>query len=123
MMKIEFEKLLRRKALVALTVLALTAVYVWLAFYGIRDTFSGVSLGYFWENAEYRQWKMSQETALVDEAWIESIKAEMSLSEYKISLAQKLLESLQQADRIDTGWLLREIQHIKLLEEDSDESR
>ena len=32
MMKIEFEKLLRRKALVALTVLALTAVYVWLAF-------------------------------------------------------------------------------------------
>lgn len=76
MMKIEFEKLLRRKALVALTVLALTAVYVWLAFYGIRDTFSGVSLGYFWENAEYRQWKMSQETALVDEAWIESIKAD-----------------------------------------------
>src|SRR5574344_818780 len=76
MMKIEFEKLLRRKALVALTVLALTAVYVWLAFYGIRDTFSGVSLGYFWENAEYRQWTMSQETALVDEAWIESIKAD-----------------------------------------------
>ena len=47
----------------------------------------------------------------------------MSLSEYKISLAQKLLEGLQQADRIDTGWLLREIQHIRLLEEDSDESR
>ena len=54
---------------------------------------------------------------------IESIKAEMSLSEYKISLAQKLLEGLQQADRIDTGWLLREIQHIRLLEEASDESR
>lgn len=54
---------------------------------------------------------------------IKSIKAEMRLSEYKISLAQKLLEGLQQADRIDTGWLLREIQHIRLLEEASDESR
>lgn len=51
---------------------------------------------------------------------IESIKAEMSLSEYKISLARTLLDSLQQADRIDTDWLLREIQHIKLLEEASD---
>ena len=51
---------------------------------------------------------------------IKAINAEMSLSEYKISLAQKLLDSLQQADRIDTDWLLREIQHIKLLEEASD---
>ena len=56
-------------------------------------------------------------------ARIKAINAEMSLSEYKISLAQKLLEGLQQADRIDTGWLLREIQHIRLLEEASDESR
>ena len=76
MIKTEFEKLLRRKALVVLTVFALTAVYVWLAFYGISDTFSGISLEYFWEDAEYRQWKMSQETALVDEAWIEATKAE-----------------------------------------------
>ena len=53
-------------------------------------------------------------------ARIKAINAEMSLSEYKISLAQKLLDSLQQADRIDTDWLLREIQHIKLLEEASD---
>lgn len=76
MIKIEFEKLLRRKALVVLTVFALAAVYVWLAFYGISNTFSGVSLEYFWEDAEYRQWKMSQEAALVDEAWIEAIKAD-----------------------------------------------
>ncbi len=51
---------------------------------------------------------------------IKAINAEMSLSEYKISLARTLLDSLQQADRIDTDWLLREIQHIKLLEEASD---
>lgn len=53
-------------------------------------------------------------------ARIKAINAEMSLSEYKISLARTLLDSLQQADRIDTDWLLREIQHIKLLEEASD---
>lgn len=73
-MKYEFEKLLRQKKLVVLVTLVLAALYVYFAFSGSYDTFSGVSLDYFWANEEYRKWMTSQDTALVDEAWIEEIK-------------------------------------------------
>ena len=45
-MKMEFEKLLRPKRLLAFVLLVMTAVQVYLAFSGAYDTFSGVSLDY-----------------------------------------------------------------------------
>jgi len=75
-MKYEFDKLLHQRKLLIIVTLALIAVYVYLAFNGSYDTFSGVNVESFWDNAEYRQWKMAQETELVDEAWIENIKVE-----------------------------------------------
>lgn len=75
-MKAEFEKLLRQKRLLAFVLLVMTAVQIYLTFSGAYDTFSGISLDYFWQNDEYRQRKMSQETALVDAQWIADKKAE-----------------------------------------------
>lgn len=74
-MKYEFEKALRHGRLLIIVTLALMAVYVYLAFSGSFDTFSGISTDYFWKDEEYRQWMMSQETQLVDEAWIGDMKA------------------------------------------------
>ena len=75
-MKVEFEKLLRQKRLLAFVLLVMTVVQIYLTFSGAYDTFSGISLDYFWQNDEYRQRKMSQETALVDAQWIADKKAE-----------------------------------------------
>lgn len=75
-MKVEFEKLLRQKRLLAFVLLVMTAVQIYLTFSGAYDTFSGVSLDYFWQNDEYRQRKMAQETAWVDVQWIADKKAE-----------------------------------------------
>lgn len=75
-MKFEFEKLLRQRKLLIIVTLALIAVYVSLAFNGSYDTFTGFSVEYFWEDEAYREFRMSQETELVDEAWIENMKAE-----------------------------------------------
>ena len=75
-MKYEFEKLLRQRKLLIIVTLALITVYVFLAFSGSYDTFTGFSVDYFWENEEYREFRMSQETELVDEAWIENMHAE-----------------------------------------------
>ena len=75
-MKYEFDKLLHQRKLLIIVTLALIAVYVYLAFSGSFDTFSGVNVESFWDNAEYRQWRMAQETELVDETWIEDLKAE-----------------------------------------------
>lgn len=75
-MKIEFEKLLRQKASVGVRTACVTVVQIYLTFSGAYDTFSGISLDYFWQNDEYRQRKMSQETALVDAQWIADKKAE-----------------------------------------------
>ena len=75
-MKYEFNKLLHQRKLLIIVTLALIAVYVYLAFSGSFDTFSGVNVESFWNNAEYRQWRMTQETELVDETWIEDLKAE-----------------------------------------------
>lgn len=75
-MKYEFEKLLRQRKLLIIVTLALIAVYIFLAFSGSYDTFTGFSVDYFWENEEYREFRMSQETELVDEAWIENMHTE-----------------------------------------------
>ena len=63
-MKVEFEKLLRQKRLLAFVLLVMTVVQIYLTFSGAYDTFSGISLDYFWQNDEYRQRKMSQEQQL-----------------------------------------------------------
>ena len=54
-MKVEFEKLLRQKRLLAFVLLVMTVVQIYLTFSGAYDTFSGISLDYFWQNDEYRQ--------------------------------------------------------------------
>lgn len=103
-MKFEFEKLLRQRKLVTLVTLALVAVYVYLAFIGSYDTFSGINLEYFWENENYRQRMISQETELVDKAWIESLKADykafidenmLSPEEVEENIAAKKAEGFQ----------------------------
>lgn len=70
-MKYEIEKLLRQRKLYMIVTVLFLAVYVYLAFSGSYDTFSGYSLEYFWNNEEYRQQMMSQKTEWVDEAWKE----------------------------------------------------
>lgn len=103
-MKFEFEKLLRQRKLLIIVTLALIAVYVSLAFYGSYDTFTGFSVEYFWEDEEYREFRMSQETELVDEAWIENMKAEykafvdenmMTPEEITEHIAEKKAEGFQ----------------------------
>ena len=54
-MKVEFEKLLRQKRLLAFVLLVMTVVQIYLTFSGAYDTISGISLDYFWQNDEYRQ--------------------------------------------------------------------
>lgn len=75
-MKYEIVKVLRQRKLIIIVTLALLAVYVYLAFTGSYDTFSGFSVEYFWENEDYRQWMMAKETEMVDNEWIENMKAE-----------------------------------------------
>ena len=70
-MKYEIEKLLRQKKLYMIVTVLFLAVYVYLAFSGSYDTFSGYSLEYFWKNEDYRQQMMAQKTERVDEAWKE----------------------------------------------------
>lgn len=103
-MKFEFEKLLRQRKLLIIVTLALIAVYVSLAFNGSYDTFTGFSVKHFWEDEEYREFRMSQETELVDEAWIENMKAEykafvdenmMTLEEIAAHIAEKKAEGFQ----------------------------
>lgn len=103
-MKYEFEKLLRQRKLLIIVTLALIAVYISLAFSGSYDTFTGFSVDYFWEDEEYREFRMSQETELVDEAWIENMQAEykafvdenmMSPEEITEHIAAKKAEGFQ----------------------------
>ena len=94
-MKYEFEKLLRQRKLLIIVTLALIAVYVFLAFSGSYDTFTGFSLDYFWEDEEYREFRMSQETELVDEAWIENMHAE-----YKAFVDENMMSPEEIAEHI-----------------------
>ena len=94
-MKYEFEKLLRQRKLLIIVTLALIAVYVSLAFSGSYDTFTGFSLDYFWEDEEYREFLMSQETELVDEAWIENMHAE-----YKAFVDENMMSPEEIAEHI-----------------------
>ena len=94
-MKYEFEKLLRQRKLLIIVTLALIAVYVSLAFSGSYDTFTGFSLDYFWEDEEYREFRMSQETELVDEAWIENMHAE-----YKAFVDENMMSPEEIAEHI-----------------------
>lgn len=103
-MKFEFKKLLRQRKLLIVVTLALVAVYVYLAFNGSYDTFTGFSVEYFWEDEAYREFRMSQETELVDEAWIENMKAEyeafvdenmMTPEEIAEHIAEKKAEGFQ----------------------------
>lgn len=75
-MRYEFQKLLRQKILVSVVVVALAAVYVYLAFSGSFETFCGINVSYFWEDEDYRQFRMSQATQSVDESWIKNMQAE-----------------------------------------------
>ena len=92
-MKVEFEKLLRQKRLLAFVLLVMTVVQIYLTFSGAYDTISGISLDYFWQNDEYRQRKMSQETALVDAQWIADKKAEYQdyIDAHRLSPAEEAL--------------------------------
>lgn len=94
-MKYEFEKLLRQRKLLIIVTLALITVYVFLAFSGSYDTFTGFSVDYFWENEEYREFRMSQETELVDEAWIENMHAE-----YKAFVDENMMSPEEIAEHI-----------------------
>lgn len=94
-MKYEFEKLLRQRKLLIIVTLALIAVYVSLAFSGSYDTFTGFSVDYFWEDEEYREFRMSQETELVDEAWIENMHAE-----YKAFVDENMMSPEEIAEHI-----------------------
>lgn len=94
-MKYEFEKLLRQRKLLIIVTLALIAVYISLAFSGSYDTFTGFSVDYFWENEEYREFRMSQETELVDEAWIENMHAE-----YKAFVDENMMSPEEIAEHI-----------------------
>lgn len=94
-MKYEFEKLLRQRKLLIIVTLALIAVYVSLAFSGSYDTFTGFSVDYFWEDEEYREFRMSQETELVDEAWIENMQAE-----YKAFVDENMMSPEEIAEHI-----------------------
>lgn len=94
-MKYEFEKLLRQRKLLIIVTLALIAVYIFLAFSGSYDTFTGFSVDYFWENEEYREFRMSQETELVDEAWIENMH-----TEYKAFVDENMMSPEEIAEHI-----------------------
>lgn len=76
MLKFELQKLTRQRVLIVLVTLALTIYYIFMAFYGSFNTFSGGALRSFWENDGYRQFQMSQEAAVVDEAWIAELDAQ-----------------------------------------------
>lgn len=95
-MKFEFEKLLRQRKLIAVVVAVLAAVYVFLAFGGNDDTFSGFSKSYFWENEEYRQRVMSEKSERVDEAWIADMKAE-----YKAFVDENMLSANEIAEKLE----------------------
>lgn len=94
-MKYEFEKLLRQRKLLIIVAIALIAVYISLAFSGSYDTFTGFSVDYFWEDEEYREFRMSQETELVDEAWIENMHAE-----YKAFVDENMMSPEEIAEHI-----------------------
>lgn len=94
-MKYEFEKLLRQRKLLIIVTIALIAVYISLAFSGSYDTFTGFSVDYFWEDEEYREFQMSQETELVDEAWIENMHAE-----YKAFVDENMMSPEEIAEHI-----------------------
>lgn len=94
-MKYEFEKLLRQRKLLIIVTIALIAVYISLAFSGSYDTFTGFSVDYFWEDEEYREFRMSQETELVDEAWIENMHAE-----YKAFVDENMMSPEEIAEHI-----------------------
>lgn len=94
-MKYEFEKLLRQRKLLIIVTIALIAVYIFLAFSGSYDTFTGFSVDYFWEDEEYREFQMSQETELVDEAWIENMHAE-----YKAFVDENMMSPEEIAEHI-----------------------
>lgn len=103
-MKYEFDKLLRQRKLFTIVIFLLIAVYVFLGFNKSINTFSGISLDYFWENKEYRQWQMSRETEIVDEKYIEDIKEnykdfvdanKMSYEEIETHISEKKAEGFQ----------------------------
>lgn len=96
-MRYEFEKLLRGRKLSLFVTLTLLGVYLYFAFNGSYTTFSGVSLENFWKDSEYRHWRMSQETELVDDEWIENVKAE-----YKAFLDENVLSPEEIAQNITT---------------------
>lgn len=96
MLKFEFYKLLRHKVLVVLVTLALTAYYISMAFYGSFNSFSGGAIQYFWESDVYRQFQMSQEPTVVDEAWIAKLDAE-----YRAFIDENMVPPEQVQSNID----------------------
>jgi hypothetical protein len=94
-MKYEFQKLLRQRVLFIFIVAVLAAVYVFLAFYGTFELFCGMSISYFWAHEDYRQFEMSQFPETVDDAWIDSLKAE-----YKTFVDENMVSTDEIIDRI-----------------------
>ena len=73
MLRFEFQKLLRHRALILIVTLALTAYYIFMAFYGAFNTYGNIHIQTFWESDVYRDYQKSQKTEVIDEAWIDAL--------------------------------------------------
>lgn len=74
MFQYEFQKSRKQWILVGVVSLVLAAYYVFTAFYGAFNTFSGGALQNYNKNEDYREILRSERPGTVNEEWIEAIK-------------------------------------------------
>lgn len=74
MFQYEFQKNRKQWILVGVVSLVLAAYYVFTAFYGSFNTFSGAALENYNKNAGYRKVLQSERPGTVNEEWIEAVK-------------------------------------------------